>query len=123
MLFRSSETVWGIERVRLGNGEPFAIECTFVPEKYFEDIEKFDFAKVSLYDYMDAKGHLPVHFTQKLVVCNADDKAAELLKLKKGTAIFLIEYQGADQDDQVVEYTRSYMNPSFTEFRYNAESD
>lgn len=120
---KKSEPVWGLHRVRLGDGEPFSIECTYVPEKLFEDIAHFDFAKVSLYDYMDAKGHLPVHFTQKLIVCNADEKIAELLKMKKGTAIFLIEYQGADEDYRIVEYTKSYMNPSFAEFRYNVESD
>lgn len=117
------EPVWGLHRVRLGDGEPFALECTYVPEAYFEDIGHFDFAKVSLYDYMDAKGHLPVHFTQKLIVCNADERIAELLRMKKGTAIFLIEYQGADKDYTIVEYTKSYMNPSFAEFRYNAQSD
>ena len=42
--------------MRFGDGIPFAIEYTYVPKKYFGDIDNFDFSKVSLYDYMEAKG-------------------------------------------------------------------
>ena len=116
------ETVWGLHRVRLGDGQPFAIEYTYIPKKYVADAEKFDFSKVSLYDYMDTEGHLPVHFTQKLIICEANDKLAEMLEVKRGTAIFMIEYQGADADYNIVEYTKSYMNPEFAEFRFMAKS-
>ena len=117
------ESVWGIHRLRLGDGQPFAIEYTYVPLNYFEDISKFDFAKVSLYDYMGAKEHLPVHFTQKLIVCRAGDNVSEWLKVKRGSAIFLIEYQGADAEYNIVEYTKSYLNPVFAGFRYNAKNE
>ena len=63
------EIIWGLHRVRFGDGIPFAIEYTYVPKKYFGDIDNFDFSKVSLYDYMEAKGHLPMHFIQKLIIC------------------------------------------------------
>ena len=43
------------------------------------------------------------------------------LKVKRGTAVYMLEYQGADKDYNIVEYTRSYMNPAFAEYRYNAE--
>ena len=116
------DVVWGIHRVRIGDGTPFAVEYTYVPKKYFSDIDNFDFEKVSLYDYMEANGHLPIHFTQNLIICQANDKIAELLNIEKGTAIFKIEYQGADEDYNIVEHTKSYINPSFAEFRFKAKA-
>ncbi len=115
------QSVWGLHRVRLGDGSLFAVEYTYLPRHYFEDVEKMDFGKVSLYDYMDAKGHLPIHFTIRLIVCNASGKVAEHLQVKRGTAVYMLEYQGADKDYNIVEYTKSYMNPAFAEYRYNAE--
>lgn len=112
------ESVWGIHRVRLGDGTPFAIEYTYVPEKFVDNPDRFDFTKVSLYDYMEAEGHMPVHFIQELEVCTANERVAEMLGVERGTAIFKIEYVGADKDMNVVEFTKSYMNPAFAEFRF-----
>lgn len=92
--------------------------CT---EKYFDDLDEFDFAKVSLYDYMEAKGHMPCHFGQKLVICEANERLAELLQVERGTAIYKIDYQGADADYNIVEFTMSYLNPAYTKFRFDVE--
>lgn len=115
------ETVWGIHRVRLEDDIPFAIEYTYVPRKYFPDADHFDFAKVSLYDYMDTKKHLPCHFIQRLVVCEANEKIADLLQVDRGEAVFKIEYQGADEDYNIVEYTKSYLNPKYAEFSFDVD--
>ncbi len=110
------EVVWGLHRVRIGDNMPFAVEYTYVPKACFEDAEEFDFTKVSLYDYMESKGHLPVKFGQKFVVCEANEKIANLLGVERGTSIFKVEYQGADENGKVVEYTISYLNSSYTKF-------
>lgn len=120
---KENESVWGLHRVRVGDERPIAIEYTYVPKKYFEDIDKFDFTKVSLYDYMEANGHLPINFMQNVIVCDANEKVADLLNVKKGSAIFKIEYQVADKDYNIVEYTKSYINPEFVEFRFLAEAE
>ncbi len=115
------DKVIGLHRVRLADGQPFAVEYTYVPQKYFEDMESFDFSKVSLYDYMDLQEHLPVHFIQNLVICQANEKVSELLNIERGTAVFKTEYQGADEDYNLVEYTKNYMNPAFAEFHFLAK--
>jgi len=119
---KEGETVWGLHRVRIGDDVPVAVEYTYVPKKFFADIENFDFAKVSLYDYMESYGHLPVQFIQNLIICDANEKIADLLNVKKGTAIFKIEYQGADEDNHIVEYTKSYINPEFAEFKFATDT-
>lgn len=118
---QEGESVYGIHRVRFGDESPFAVEYTYVPKKYFEDLDKFNFEKVSLYDYMDANHHLPKYFTQSLIICEANQKIADLLNIKRGTAIFKIEYQGADEEGVIVEYTKSYMNPSYAEFNFKSK--
>lgn len=113
------ETIWAVYRQRFGDEAPFAVEYSYVPKHFFPDIEKFDFSKVSLYDYMDAYHHMPVHFSQTMTICTANEKIADLLKVKPGAAIFKVEIQGADADYNIVEYTDSYMNPSYAEFSFN----
>lgn len=115
------EMIYGIYRVRSEGDIPFAVEYTYVPAKYFDDLDEFDFAKVSLYDYMEAKGHMPCHFGQKLVICEANERLAELLQVERGTAIYKINYQGADADYNIVEFTMSYLNPAYTKFRFDVE--
>lgn len=115
------EMIYGIYRVRSEGDIPFAVEYTYVPIKYFDDLDEFDFAKVSLYDYMEAKGHMPCHFVQKLVICEANERLAELLQVERGTAIYKIDYQGADADYNIVEFTMSYLNPAYTKFRFDVE--
>lgn len=119
---KMGDPIWAVFRQRFGEDGPFAVEYTYVPRHFFPDIEKIDFSKVSLYDYMDAHHHMPVHFSQIMTVCNANEKVSALLKLKPGTAIFKIELQGADADYNLVEYTNTYINSSYAEFKYNAEN-
>lgn len=114
------EPIWAVFRQRFGDDVPFSVEYSYVPKRFFPDIENFDFSKVSLYDYMDAYHHMPVHFSQTMTICNANEKVSDLLKVKPGSAIFKVEIQGADADYNLVEYTNTYMNPSYSEFSYNA---
>lgn len=116
------DPIWAVFRQRFGDDAPFAVEYTYVPKHFFPDIDKIDFSKVSLYDYMDAYHHIPVHFTQVMTVCNANEKISALLKLKPGTAIFKVELQGADADYNIVEYTNTYINSTYAEFKYTAEN-
>lgn len=114
--------VWGLHRVRCTEDIPFAVEYTYLPYEMFQDADNFDYSKVSLYDYMDTKNHMPYHFVQRLVVCEANEKIADLLQVEQGTAIFKIEYQGADEDYNIVEYTKSYLNPMYSEFSFDIDN-
>lgn len=119
LAIKLGEPIWAVFRQRFGDDAPFAVEYSYVPKHFFPDIEKFDFSKVSLYDYMGVYHHMPVHFSQTMTICNANEKIADLLKVKPGSAIFKIEIQGADADYNIVEYTNTYMNPNYAEFTYN----
>lgn len=112
------EPVYGLHRVRQAGDKPIAVEYTYVPRKFFQDIDEVDFKNVSLYDYMEARNHTPQHFIQNLIVVEAAEKEAGLLGLERGSAIFFMEYIGADSNYNVVEFTESYMNPENIDFQY-----
>lgn len=114
-----SESLFALHRVRYGDDEPLGIEYTYIPAKYFADVEEQDFNHVSLYDYMNAKGHLPVEFLQTLMIIRCPKREAKYLKLEEGVApVFCFEYTGRDSSGQVVEYTRSYLKSESVAFRF-----
>lgn len=117
-----TESVWGMHRIRLVDEQPLCVEQIYVPKKFFTGIDSFDFSRITLYDYMDSKDHLPIHFQQHLIVCNATPRIAELLQIEDGSAIYKLEYLGIDSIYNTVEYTKCYINPAIAEFRIRLEN-
>lgn len=113
------EQIYGIHRIRQGNKEPLALEQTYVPFKYFPDIDEYNFEHISLYDYMNSKGHLPVNFQETMMMIEAGDKLRSYLQLSEDeTIVNYIEIVGYDQNGVLVEYTESYSRPDKLEVRF-----
>jgi GntR family transcriptional regulator len=114
------ETLFSLHRIRYGDDMPLAIEYSYVPAYLFDDIAQQDFEHVSLYDYMDSKGHLPVEFSQQLMIVNCPKRERKLLKLQEGVndIVFYFEYTGRDRRGQVVEFTRSYLIADKIDFKF-----
>ena len=115
---QDDEPVFALHRVRYGNDEPLAIEYTYVPMKLFPDIETKDFSMVSLYDYMETKGHLPDKYDKRLRVVRLLPKEARYLELPVDHPAFSFELIGVDADRCPVEYTESYVRCDKAEFRF-----
>lgn len=114
-----TEEIYGLHRIRLGNQEPLALEYTYVPLKYFPDIDSYHFERISLYDYMDSKGHLPVNFQETMMMQTAGDKLRNYLQLQEDeTIVNYIEIIGYDNQGNLVEYTESYSRPDKLEVRF-----
>lgn len=117
---QEGEPVYALHRVRYGNDEPLAIEYTYVPKKMFPDIEELDFSMVSLYDYMDANGYMPVKFDQMLRVARLSPKEARYLERPVDDPAFYFELIGVDSARRRVEYTESYIRCDKTEFKFTS---
>ena len=63
---KEGEKAFVLNRIRFLNEEPFVLEYSAVPFKYFPDIADIDFAVVSLYDYMESYDLMPKEFNEKL---------------------------------------------------------
>ncbi len=116
---QEGEPVFALHRVRYGNDEPLAIEYTYVPKKFFPDIEAVDFTRVSLYEYMESKGHLPDKYDKRIRVIKLFPKEARYLEQPVDGPAFSFEVIGVDAGRVPVEYTESYLRCDKTEFRFS----
>jgi GntR family transcriptional regulator len=111
--------VYSLHRIRYGNEEPIAVEYTYVPHRYFPGMEQIDFKYVSLYDYMDSKGRMPVSFEEKFQIIEVLKKESKYLELEQGQVVYYFELLGFDETDTIVEYTESFTRTDKTEFIFN----
>lgn len=116
------EEVYVLHRIRYGNDEPMAIEYTYLPAKLFTDIDKMDFSRVSLYDYMDSVGHMPKKFSQKLRISEASERERIPLELHDKDPVYYLEFIGHDENGQIVEYTETYARCDKFEFKFESPS-
>lgn len=101
--------VFRLERLRLAGGEPMALEASHLDAAYFPDLHLLDFADVSLYEVLRERyGIRLVRATQSLEAVPADGHQAELLHVREGTPLMLMERTSWDQQGRPVEHVRSY---------------
>jgi GntR family transcriptional regulator len=112
------DPVYTLHRIRYGNEEPIAVEYTYVPYNCFPGIEHIDFKNVSLYDYMDSKGRMPLNFEQKFQIIEVSKKEGKFLELEQGQVVLYFEMLGMDDNGTLVEYTESYTRTDKAEFLF-----
>ena len=117
MKLEEGEDVYCLKRVRYYNDEPFSVEIAYMPYKYVEGIEDYDFSKVSLYDFMATKDHDPCDFHRSLIVQFPDDRISKLLG-NLVEPVFRFQYIGFDKKKNVVEYTHSYIRSDKSTYRF-----
>lgn len=113
------EPVFALHRVRYGNDEPIAIEYTYVPKRLFPGIESEDFSKLSLYNYMESRGHFPDKYDKRIRVVKLFPKEARYLELPVDAPAFSFELIGVDKERRPVEYTESFVRCDKAEFRFS----
>ena len=116
---QEQEEVYVLHRVRFANDEAFAVEYTCIPFSIFPDAEEIDFGSISLYDYMDARKHMPIDFNQRFKIIEVSDREGSLLGLRRNEPVFYFEFSGYDSEGRAVEYTESYVRCDRTELRFN----
>lgn len=113
------DPIYSLHRIRYGNEEPITVEYTYVPYRHFPGMELVDFKNVSLYDYMDSKGRMPINFEQKFQIIEISKKEAKYLELEQGQVVFYFEMLGFDENNTIVEYTESYTRTDKAEFIFS----
>lgn len=115
----NSDEIFGLYRLRLIKDEPFALELSFLPKKLFTNIDTIDFRHVSLYDYMNSTGHSVIGFDKQIDIIKANTKKAKLLKINANDDLYKIQYISKDYDNNLVEYTESYLLPTKIHLNFN----
>ncbi|MGO9559965.1 MAG: GntR family transcriptional regulator [Acidimicrobiales bacterium] len=95
-----------VERVRLANGRPVALERSWFPDSDFPGLldEPLDGA---LYDLLRERyGRGPTHAREMLEPVTADRRTARLLGVLVGTPLLLVERTAYDRQGRPVEFSR-----------------
>lgn len=97
-----------LERLRLADGEPMAIERTHLSAGRFPGLRRHVLRGGSLYDALDsAYGVRPVRAELTVETALATPTEAGLLGVDTGLAVLLLTQRSVDADDVPVEHVRS----------------
>ncbi len=119
-IFKYDKDFYELIRIRYSGDLAYSVEYCYIPFCKFKDAIRYDFSTTSLYDYMKYKKKLPVKFeTHMSVVKNEDINS--LLSIKKGSSLFNVEFFGSTENNELVEYTQSFILLSEVEFNYHIE--
>jgi len=121
LALNKNESVYGVQRLKLYSGKPFALENSYVPGKIFPNFYEINFNNVGLYDYMNSMGHqLKYHQTyQKLETLMPEE--AKLLQISTNSFVFKSCYSTLDQDNNIIEYTESYVKAGEGKIHYHID--
>ena len=105
-----SETalVFRLERLRLAGGDPMALEIAHVPAALVPGLAEEGALERSLYGLLRERyGIRLVRATQSLEAVAANEYEAQVLHVKEGTPLLLLERVSRDEQDRPVEFVRS----------------
>lgn len=98
-----------VERLRLADDEPMALEVTHLPVARFEALVRESLENVSLYDVLEKRyGVKPVVATQTIEPALADAQLARVLKVREGALLLLLERTTRDEHDEPIEFVSSH---------------
>lgn len=103
--------IYFLNRLRLADNEPMAIEYCYLPEKFFPNLIKYNMAKCSLYEIM--KEDYNVHFyymKQSIRAVTLTSRDAELLFGKSKGVGLVSERLIYNIEEEPIEYTKTIYN-------------
>ncbi|RLV50015.1 GntR family transcriptional regulator [Nocardioides mangrovicus] len=120
---RRGARVHEVVRVRSANGQPIALEETFLPAALFSGILNADLTG-SLYAVMESRYRRPPVSADEVVEpVNAGETRAELLGVEPTTALLLLTRTAYDVAGTPVEYSHDVFRPDRTRITLHARVD
>lgn len=100
--------VFVIERVRLANDEPMAVESSYLPHGRFVGLAKFDLSKHSLYQLMQQEFHTrPKTADETIEAVQVTTAEAKLLGVRSGSPALLARRVTRDEEGHVIEVAKA----------------
>ena len=105
---REGQKVHELQRVRLNDGEPLALEIACIPERLCPGLERFDLAKSSLYQILEQSYGLSLDSCSEEISAEIPNSLyRKLLSLPARTAVLVVNRKTYTNDGRPVEFTRS----------------
>jgi GntR family transcriptional regulator len=115
-----SEPIVKVERLRIVNGAPLAVERIHVPRKYVPDITGDDFQSGSFYQLLHSRyGITMARAAQSIEATVTDERESGFLDVPPYSPALLFDVTTRDTRDLVIEYTRAVYRGD----RYRIDSD
>lgn len=99
------DAVSRVNRLRMANGIPMAIEHAVVPSRFLPDPS---LVKQSLYAVLHEQGYMPSRALQRLRAVRLDEEQAALLHVPPRSPALYIERRSFTAKGEAVEFTSSY---------------
>lgn len=112
LLVPEGEQILFIERARLADGEPIALERSFWPSSIGVLLLEYDLNEAWFYQILERHGVYPKEADEQIRAANATKEEAEILGVSPGHALLEMRRLSYDADGQPIEYTKT---------RYNAD--
>ena len=105
---REDQKIYEIQRVRLNDGEPLALELARIPERLCPGLERFDLTKTSLYRVLEESYGLSLESCSEEISAEIpNSECRKLLSVPAGTAVLVVNRRTYARDGRPVEFTRS----------------
>jgi GntR family transcriptional regulator len=115
-----SEPIVAVERLRIVDGTPLAVERIHVPDAFVPGITGEDFERGSFYQLLHSRyGVTMARAAQSIEATVTDERESEFLQVPPHTPALLFDVTTRDLLDRVVEYTRAVYRGD----RYRIDSD
>lgn len=101
------EPVLRIERVRLADGEPIALERTFWPKAVGELLLEEDLNRAQFYPILERHGVYLVEADEKILAANASEEEVRILGVEPGEALLEMRRVSYGEDGRPVEFARN----------------
>jgi GntR family transcriptional regulator len=102
------QNVYTIQRLRLNDGEPLALELARIPERLCPGLERFDLVKTSLYQILEKSYGLRLESCSEEISAEIpSSQYRKLLSLPRNTAVLVVNRKTYTDDGRAVEFTRS----------------
>lgn len=106
------QKIYVLTRCRFLEGEPVAIEVSFLSYDRFKNLDKYDFSAESLYSVIEKEyGILISRGDENIGISYATGYEAKLLQIEEKQAVFYVSGVVYDEKDIPVEYIKSIIRP------------
>ena len=111
-----------LDRLRLGNGNPIAFDCTWLPVFYGQLLEDYDLKEDTIYRILEKEYEIPImRGKYRLAAVNASKQVAEILEVPQRSALFLIERVSLTSNDKPVYFQKRYYRNDMVSYELELE--
>lgn len=99
------DTVFSLTRLRFADETPVILVTSYIPTKYFPDLDQHDFTKESLYYAFEEHNLTLRHASRQLEILKADETTAALLQVPLNDPLFYFHTVTYLDNDTPIEYS------------------